>query len=671
MTTQRFSTGKQFTWLAATYVVKRLLPGSRVSIENVHTGEVRVVVFAELAHALFAGELCFSASRTSDALTPANGQPDLSDYPSALRQLAEYRFEIIRPLLLLSPDDRTRAAVAARVTEIKQAQMSGQKAPKTAVSATSVYRWIRAYTDSGLDIRSLVGNSPRQGGGGKPRLEEESEAIVRAVIEDRYYVSERVTLDDIYLEVLLRIEEENRFRPGNESLPAPSRATTWRRIGALDEKEKLAAKCGRRAAERRFTQYGSTTYPTLPLQRVEIDHTRLDIIVVDERDNLPLGRPTFTYCLDTATRYPLGFYIGFEPPSYLTVMQCLHQAILSKGDVGQQYGTQHSWIACGIPFALIVDNGREFIGADLRDACHCLGIELLQMPVRMPHFKAAVERMFGTLNTGLLHTLPGTTFSTPGERGEYNSKDEACITLADLTKVFHIFLLDVYAESFHHGLGSVPARRWEEATQEGFFPRLPASAHDLKILLCRVARRQVLPSGIQFLNLRYNSPSLAPLRTHLKDEKAKVKYDPANLGCIYVYNPHEQAYIEVECLDKEYAQGLSLWKHCIILRTARQEEGQVDVLALARAKRKIQEVIQASKSSKKVKSRSRAARWESGSRPAEGTNETNVPDAVQPQPVLPESSPTSCPRFLDLSLSLEDLEKEGWSAGYDLPITDR
>src|SRR5690606_3851815 len=134
---------------------------------------------------------------------------------------------------------------------------------------------------------------------------------------------------------------------------------------------------------------------------------------------------------------------------------------------------------------------------------------------------------------------------------------------------------------------------------------------------------------------------------------------------------HEQAYIEVECLDKEYAQGLSLWKHCIILRTARQEEGQVDVLALARAKRKIQEVIQASKSSKKVKSRSRAARWESGSRPAEGTNETNVPDAVQPQPVLPESSPTSCPRFLDLSLSLEDLEKEGWSAGYDLPITDR
>jgi len=31
---------------------------------------------------------------------------------------------------------------------------------------------------------------------------------------------------------------------------------------------------------------------------VEIDHTRCDSLVIDERDNLPLGRPTLTYCLD-------------------------------------------------------------------------------------------------------------------------------------------------------------------------------------------------------------------------------------------------------------------------------------------------------------------------------------------------------------------------------------
>lgn len=670
MSTQRFSTGKQFAWLGTSYRVKRLLPGGQVSIENVQTAEVKVVAFVDLAQALFAGELTFPIQEASPASRLSKGQSDLSDYPPALRELATYRLEVIRPVLALAAAERTRSAIARRVAELKQVPPASSQGPTTAVSVPSIYRWIRSYTESGNDIRSLIYNSRNRGGGGRCRLEQEVEAIIQTVIEDRYYVAEKVTIDDLYLEILLRIEEENRFRPQAEWLSAPSEATVWRRVNALDEKGKLIAKRGRRAAERQLAQYGSTAYPTLPLERVEIDHTRMDIMVVDERDNLPLGRPTFTYCLDTATRYPLGFYIGFEPPSYLTVMQCLHQAILTKGDVCRQYGTQHSWIACGIPFALIVDNGREFIGADLRDACHCLGVELLQMPVRMPHFKAAVERMFGTLNTGLLHTLPGTTFSTPGERGEYNSKQEACITLADLTKVFHIFLLDVYAESFHHGLGAVPARRWEEATREGFFPRLPASARDLRILLCRVARRQVLSSGIQFLNLRYNSSALAPLRTRLKEEKAKIKYDPADLGCVYVYDPHEQIYIEVECLDKEYAHGLSLWKHCIILRAARQEEGQIDVLALARAKRKIQEVIQASKSSKQVRGRSRAARWEGKGQPAEGTNEKSEPSAAQARPVLPEPSPT-CPPALDLLLSLEELEKEGWSAGYDLPINDR
>jgi putative transposase len=62
-----------------------------------------------------------------------------------------------------------------------------------------------------------------------------------------------------------------------------------------------------------------------------------------------LGRLTLTYCLDTATRYPLGYYLGFEPPSYLTAMECLHHAIRPKEDVRQLHGAAHAWLAYGIP----------------------------------------------------------------------------------------------------------------------------------------------------------------------------------------------------------------------------------------------------------------------------------------------------------------------------------
>ncbi|NBD36815.1 MAG: DDE-type integrase/transposase/recombinase [Chloroflexi bacterium] len=660
MSAQRFSTGKQFVWQDVIYEVKRLLPDNLLIIEDVQTTERQSVPFAELAQALFEGELHFVAEPSAAPAVRTGQQATLADYPPHLRALANYRLEVIRPLLALGSAERTRAQVAARVAEIKQARQAGATFPTAAISIASIYRWIKAYERSGNDIRALVGNSQQQGGKDQSRLTEEAEAIIDAVIQDRYYVAEKVTCDDIYLEVALRIAEENRFRHAEEKLTPPSRATVWRRIDALDELDKLMAKRGKRSAKRQLTQYGKLDYPRIPLERVEIDHTPMDIIVVDSHDNLPLGRPTLTYCLDTTTRYPLGFYVGFEPPSYLTVMECLHHAILTKPQVRATYGTQHEWIAYGIPFALIVDNGKEFIGTDIQDACYSLGIELLQMPIKTPHFKASVERMFRTLNTGLLHTLPGTTFSNPQQRGDYNSAAEACIDLEDLYHVFHIFLVDVYAESFHRGLGDIPARRWEAITQAGFFPRLPASADELKILLGRMTYRVIQPYGIEFMRLRYNAQDLAPLRTYLEDAKAKIKYDPTDLGRIHVYDPRDQTYISVRCLDSEYAQGLSLWKHRVILNLARQQEAQVDILGLARAKRQIQEIVAQSKADKKIKRRARIARWQTG----EPSTDNAPPDSEAADPSAP--SALSIP-VLDFSVTLDNLEDEDWSADYDLP----
>lgn len=670
MSAQRFSTGKQFTWQGVVYEVKRLLSGSMLLIENVQTAESLVVPFADLAQALFAEELSFIAQEDTARQGIATRQATFSDYPPHLRAVAEYRLDVIRPLLVVGPTERTRAMVAARVDEIKQAREAGESFPTKVISIASVYRWIKDYERSGCDIRALVSNSQRQGGKDQSRLEDDAEAIIHAVIQDRYYVSEQVTCDDIYLEVALRVEEENRFRHEDEKLDTPSRTTIWRRIDALDEMDKLIAKRGKRIAKRQMTQYGKMDYPFVPLERVEIDHTPMDIIVVDEQDNLPLGRPTLTYCLDTTTRYPLGFYVGFDPPSYLTVMECLHHAILGKGDVRGMYGTQHDWIACGIPAVLIIDNGKEFIGSDLLDACNSLGVELTQMPIRTPHFKAAVERMFRTLNTGLLHTLPGTTFSNPQQRGDYESEKEACIDLSDLDNALHIFLLDVYAESFHRGLSGIPARRWEEITREGFFPRLPASAEELKILLGRVTYRVIQPYGIQFMRLRYNSRDLAPLRTYLDGEKVKIKYDPTDLGSIHVYDPQGQTYISVECLESDYAQGLSLWKHRVILNMARKEESKVDILGLARAKRRIQEIVEKSRADKKIKSRSRIARWTTGGKPVGRGEESDATpeESASPQLPLPAQAESGLSSLdVDFSVTLDDLGNEEWSAGYDLP----
>jgi putative transposase len=621
MSTCRFSTRSRFRWQGIIYEVKRLLPGGQVSIEELLTGTRRVVELSMLVQALFDGELAFviegkpARGEVKEEISIENRYVTLGDCPEHLLCIARRRLEIIEPLVAIA--HRTEAMVRDRVQEIRliSPQNSTEHTLEDALSVRSVYRWLDDYTRSGHDLRALIPDTGKRGGKGQSRLALEVEALLSSVIEDRYYVRERVTTDDIRAELAVRLEEENLFRLQHERLKLPSRSTVARRIGNLSTRETFAAKHGKQAAKREFAQYGKTEYPTLPLERVEIDHTKSDLIVIDDHDNLPLGRLTLTYCLDTATRYPLGYYMGFEPPSYLSAMECLHHAIRPKESVREKYGTEHDWITYGIPATLVIDNGKEFIGRDLQDACLLLGIVLQQTPVKTPHFKAAVERLYGSLNTMFFHTLPGTTFSNIRKRGDYDSTKQACVYLSDVDKMLNILIVDVYAERFHRGLEGIPARRWQELTRHGFAPALPPSAEELSILLGRTAQRVVHHYGIEYASLRYNCDELVPLRTKLKGEKAKIKYHPADLSHLYVHDPFEGRYIQVPALDQEYTHGLSLWKHRVIRRVVLSEQDSVDIAALGRAKRKIQELVDEGRRRKRQSVRSRIARWETAGKP--------------------------------------------------------
>lgn len=667
MSTTRFSTGKTFTWRSDPYTVKRLLPGHQLRIENAVTGQGSVVAFQELVEALVAGQLVF-LDEDQPAAGPAGKCIAFSDYPTHLRAIAEYRLAVVKPLLALGQTTIGKGAVLARLQTVKAEQTSGVM-PQMPLSVPSVYRWLRDYVRGGQDIRALVPGSQRQGGKGQPRLLSEVDTIIQSVIGERAQMPGFVTIDDVHHEVAIHLAEENQSRSAQEKLPLPGRTSIVRRIQTADEEGHVIA---RRQQRETATQFGRTEYPTLPLERVEIDHTLTDVIIVDDDDNLPLGRLTYTSSLDTATRYPLGHYIGFEPPSYLTVMECLYHAILPKGDVRQQYGTRHEWLACGVPYTLVVDNGKEFVGHDLRDSCESLGIILQQLPVRTPHLKAAIERAFGTVNTGILHKLPGSTLSDIVQRGDYDSLKYASLRLGELDQILHIFLLDIYAESFHRGLQGIPARRWEEALQQGFFPRVPVKADDVHILLGRTAYRTLHHYGLELESLRYNDACLGPLRARLASVKGKrnagnssslqehgqvkIKYHPNDLSRIHVYDPFAGGYLEVPALAQTYTQGLSLWKHRVIRRFVLAQQQQVNILALGEAKRQIQEIVQESKErTAGLRTRARIGRWQGGARtettaPAAGTTWADEP------PVPPLSD-----------LALDD-NTEGWGVSYTLPI---
>jgi putative transposase len=679
MSRQRFSSGARFRWQETTYQIVRLLPGGQANIESILTGATLVVETSVLVHALFAEELHFVSENApvlpnAQAYREADEAPlSLSDYPVALVRVARYRLEVIRPLLGM--ERRTRAAVLARVQEIKTSQAEdGEHTLQDSLSAAAIYRWIGGFVRSRQDLRALIPAVHERGGKQETRLRSETEALVEMVIQDKYKVHEKVTIDDVRCELVVRVAEENRVRPPQDQLRMPSRATLARRIEASSTGQDHKNRREKRSARNAETQYGLTPYPNLPLERVEIDHTRSDLVVIDDRDDLPLGRLTLTYCLDTATRYPLGYYLGFEPPSYLTVMECLHFAIRPKDELRKQYGLEHEWLAYGLPATLVIDNGKEFIGHDLEDACLLLGIVLQYTPVRTPQFKAGVERMFGSLNTMFFHALPGTTFSNPEERGDYHSAEQACVYFSEVDKLLNIFLVDVYAERFHHGLNGIPARCWEEKVQHGFAPALPPSAEELSILLGRTATRVLRHSGIEFASLRYNCGDLLTLRTRLKGKPAKIKYHPADLSCLYVYDPFDGRYIRVPALAQEYTQGLSLWKHRVIRQAVLEAQDRVDLEALGKAKRKIQQIVDAGRQRKRQSTRSRIARWDTAGKPVCQVAAELETEGKSPRTATSEPVPVTC---ASTSLALLSEDENHWEIGYaplkhtDLLTTDK
>jgi putative transposase len=299
-----------------------------------------------------------------------------------------------------------------------------------------------------------------------------------------------------------------------------------------------------------------------------------------------------TFALDVFTGYPFGCYVGFEPPSYHTVQLCLLHGILPKPDCPTLYGTKNNWPVYGLPEILVTDNGKEFLGQDLSEACAQLGIELYHTPVRKPWFKGSVERYFRTLNTGLVHPLPGTTYSNIMERGDYNPTTQACISLASFWKLLHIFILDIYAQRWHSGLEATPAKRWQAGLMSGFKPTLSYSAPELRILLLRATERTIQRSGIDFETLRYQCPELARLRN--STGKVRLKYDPADLSVIYVADPvSANGWLKVPAVDQVYTKGLSIWKHQLIRQYVLREKREVNIYELAAAKQLIQQIAAA------------------------------------------------------------------------------
>lgn len=245
----------------------------------------------------------------------------------------------------------------------------------------TVIRWRKRYLESGRNIMSLVSKKEKRGNR-QPRFQEGVFRIVDDAIESKYLTQQRRTITDTFDHARVMIKDENRLLPPQLQLEIPSRGFVSSRIARIPAYDRYAARHGKTAADMKFRAVLGHRITKAPLERAEIDHTPLDLFVVDDETFVPLGRPYLTSCIDDFSRSILGIHIGFQPPSYQSVARCLKHAFMPKVDLKDEYPSlKNQWHQHGVMRELVVDNGAEFHSGALELACGTLGIEVTVQPL--------------------------------------------------------------------------------------------------------------------------------------------------------------------------------------------------------------------------------------------------------------------------------------------------
>jgi putative transposase len=283
-------------------------------------------------------------------------------------------------------------------------------------------------------------------------LAPDREALIGNAIEQVYLTEERPGLTELVRAIRVDCHQQG--------LRVPNYRTVKRRVDSLDRSLVLARRFGAALARDTLSPVGPGAFDDLlPLDLLQIDHTWVDVIIVDERDRLPIGRPWLTLAIDVASRVVAGFSVSLEPPSTVSVALALAHAVLPKETWLADRGVDVVWPVSGLPEYIHADNAKEFESAALRRGAQEHGMGLIHRPVARPAYGGHIERLIGTM-MGAVHLLPGTTFSSVAAKGDYPSEERATLTLAEFERWLILEIAGTYHQRVHTALQRTPLDAW-------------------------------------------------------------------------------------------------------------------------------------------------------------------------------------------------------------------
>jgi putative transposase len=506
------------------YFIKEVLNIKEVLLQKVDSKQIQLFKISEIISSVTENE-------PQDNLV----SDDIQAIPAHKLKAAEKKLKAIKPLLELGP------SASSRDVKIQAAKCS--------IHFTTLYRWLRAFSSTN-SLVSLV-DQKRGWSAKNNRIPEEVNQIIEHTIDTYYLSKDRYSPQFIYNKICQSCKQAG--------LKPPSQSTIYRRIDSVPEERRLRARGHIDIANNRYSARAGK-FPNVDsiLSVIQIDHTPLDIIIVDDEHRESIKRVWLTMAIDVYSRMVTGFYLSLDAPSITSVAMCISHSILPKDIWLKKLGIDLDWHVWGIPKKIHVDNGSDFTSDALRMGCKANNIALEFRPVAKPEYGGHIERLLGTFQEKL-KALDGKTFNSSKSRASYNSEKHAIFDFDSLELWLTNAIIE-YHHTKHEGIGVAPATKWEMSVEGELeelprgLPDIPTDPLSIELDFLPYQRRTIRSQGIVWDGIYYFSDSIRHLigaidRETRKPRKFIIRRDPRNIRHVWVYDDEMKCYHKVALAD--------------------------------------------------------------------------------------------------------------------------
>jgi transposase InsO family protein len=289
-----------------------------------------------------------------------------------------------------------------------------------------------------------------------------------------------------------------------------------------------------------------------PFEICHIDHTELDMELIDPNDGENFGRPWATFMVDAYSRRIVAIYLTYDPPSYRSNMMVIRDCVRRTSR---------------LPQIIVVDGGSDLHGTYFETLAAAFQITIKTRPGAEPRFGSVIERLFNTANKQLVHLLIGNTQITRNVRQVTKSNDPKRLAVWSLGPFYDAlcdWAFNRYDTEEHWTLKQSPRDAYSSSLRlTGLRQhRLLRYDEDFQILtLPTTAKETAKNSAGRGVKINYEYYRCNELDDAEFDGQAlPVRYDPFNYAIAYAY------------LKDKWVKCYTSSRHQLEGRTQREQE---------------------------------------------------------------------------------------------------